>query len=92
MEKKTVFTEYKESIIFPCIFSEISSFIFRLKIKIIFSGKNSFFPDNTKNIIFQQIYLEKMNFSEYLEKENIVFCAVNDHLTNFRPILRFFTR
>ena len=35
------------------------------------------FPDNTRKIIFQCDFLGKMIFSEHLEKENIVFRAVN---------------
>ena len=41
-----------ENIIFPCIFSERSSFIFRLRFKIIFSGQgNIIFPNKTRKII-----------------------------------------
>ena len=67
---------FEENIIFPCIFKERSTFIFRLICKIIFSGKrNIIFPDNTRKIIFQSNYFGKTIFSGPLEKENMVFCA-----------------
>ena len=47
----------------------------------IFSGKrNIIFPDNTRKIIFQREFFWKTIFSEHLEKENVVFCAVNTAL------------
>ena len=53
-------------------FREILSFIFRLKNKIIFSGKrNIVFPDNTRKILFQCDFFGKTIFSGRLEKENI---------------------
>ena len=58
-------------------FREILSFIFRLKNKIIFSGKrNIVFPDNTRKILFQCDFFGKTIFSGRLEKENMVFGAV----------------
>ena len=43
----------------------------------IFSGKiNIILPDNTKKITFQRNFFRKTIFSEYLEKENMVFRAV----------------
>ena len=56
------------------------SFIFRLKNKMIFSGKrNIIFPDNTRKIIFQRNFFGKIIFSEHLEKGNMVFHAVNQY-------------
>ena len=64
---KTTFLEHLKKIYFQAFFWERSSFIFRLKNKIIFSGeKKIIFPDDTRNI-----------FSEHLEKENMVFRAVS---------------
>ena len=49
--KDHLFRTFEENIIFPCIFWERSSFIFRLRCKIIYSGKRSMiFPDNTRKI------------------------------------------
>ena len=54
-----------------------SSFIFRLKNKVIFLGKmNTIFPDNTRHIILQCNFLGNIIFSEHLGKENVVFSAV----------------
>ena len=48
---KTIFSESLKKIYFRVFFSERSSFIFRLRHKIIFSGKrNVIFPNNTKKI------------------------------------------
>ena len=75
--KDHLFRKFEENIIFPCIFKERSSFIFRLRCKIIFSGKrNIIFPDNTRKIIFQCNFFRKTIFSGRLEKENRVFRAV----------------
>ena len=50
-----------------------------------FSGKrNIIFPDNTRKIIFQRYFFGKIIFSEHLEKENVVFCAVNQLIVNLR--------
>ena len=75
---KTIFSEHLKKIShFHVFFWEISSFIFRLKNKKIFSGKRNInFPDNTRVIIFQREFLGKTILSEYLEKENMVFRAV----------------
>ena len=63
--------------IFMYFFLERSSFIFCPRSKIIFSGKrNIIFPSSTIKIIFQCNFFEKTIFSERLEKENMVFCAV----------------
>ena len=70
---------YRKYYISTYFFWERSSFIFRLKNKIIFSGKrNIIFPDNTRKIKFQCNFFWKTIFSEYLEKENVVFRAVGD--------------
>ena len=75
--KGHLFRKFEENIIFPCIFKERSSFIFRLRCKIIFSGKgNIIFPNNTRKMIFQHNFFGKTIFSGCLEKENMVFCAV----------------
>ena len=75
--KDHLFGAFEENIIFPCIFLERSSFIFRLRGKIIFSGKrNIIFPDNIRKIIFQPRFFGKTIFSGCLEKENMVFRAV----------------
>ena len=75
---KTIFSEHLKKIsYFHVVFWERSSFIFRLKNKIIFSGKrNIIFPDDTRNIIFQWGCFGKTIFSEHLEKENMAFRAV----------------
>ena len=53
------------------------SFIFRLKNKMIVSGKiNIIFPDNPGKIIFQRNYFGKTISSEHLEKRKYVFCEV----------------
>ena len=58
--KDHLFRGPEENIIFPCIFKERSSFIFRLICKIIFSEKrNIIFPDNTRKIIFQGNFFGK---------------------------------
>ena len=75
---KTIFSEHLKSIsYFYVFFWERSSFIFRLKSKIIFPGKrNIIFPDGTRKIIFQCIFFGKTIFSEHLKIENMVFRAV----------------
>ena len=68
--KDHLFRTFEENIIFPCIFWERSSFIFRLRCKIIFSGKrNMIFPDNTRKI--PALFLEETTFSGRREKENM---------------------
>ena len=81
--RKAIFSEHLKKISCFHVFSwERSSFIFRLKNKIIFSGKkNTIFPDGTRSIISQcdsnHIPVRwKTIFSEHLEKENMVFRAV----------------
>ena len=75
---KIIFLEHsKKTSYFHVFFWERSSFIFRLKNKIILSGKiNIIFPADTRNIILQCKFSGKIIFSEDLEKENMVFCAV----------------
>ena len=52
--KDNLFGAFEKVSYFHVVFWERSSFIFRLKNKIIFSGKrNIIFPDNTRKIIFQ---------------------------------------
>ena len=68
--KDYLFRKFEENIIFPCIFSERSSFIFRLRCKIIFSGRrNIIFPDNTRKIIFQHNFLERPSFQDVWKKK-----------------------
>ena len=75
---KTIFSESLKKIsYFRVFFWERSSFIFRLRGKIIFSGKrNIIFSNNTKKIIFQRYFLGKTVLSGRLQKENMVFRAV----------------
>ena len=68
--KDHLFRRFGENIIFPCIFWERSSFIFRLRCKIIFSGKRTMiFPDNTGKIIFQRHFFGNIIFSGRLKKK-----------------------
>ena len=72
--EKTIFSEHLKKIsYFRVFFWERSSFIFRLRGKIIFSGKrNIIFSNNTKKIIFPNNLLRKPIFSGLLKKENMV--------------------
>ena len=74
----TIFWEHLKKILyFQVFFWEWSSFLLCLENKIIFSGKrNIIFPDNIRKIIFQCDFFGKTMFSKHLEKENMVFCAV----------------
>ena len=75
--KDHLFRAFEGNIIFSCIFWERSSFIFRLRGKIIFLGKrNIIFPDNTRKIKFQHNFFGKTIFPGRLEKGNMVFRAV----------------
>ena len=77
----TIFPEYlrKISYFHEFFFWESSSFIFRPKNKMIFSGKwNIIFPDNTGMVIFQWNLFQNTIFSEHLEK-NMIFRGVNVH-------------
>ena len=75
--KDHLFRGSEENITFPCIFSERSSFIFRIRCKIIFSGKrNIIFPYITRKIMFQRNFVGKTIFSGRPEKENMVSRAV----------------
>ena len=77
--QKTIFSERLKKIsYFLVFFWERSSFIFRLRGKIIFSGeRNIIFPNNTRKIIFQRDFFGKTILSGRLEKENMVFRAVS---------------
>ena len=90
---KITFLEHlKKTSYFHVFFWERSSFIFRLKNKIILSGKiNIIFPADTRNIILQCKFCGKIIFSEDLEKENMVFvqCMLFAKV-NFSPSLVFF--
>ena len=68
---KTIFSEgLKKISYFRIFFWERSSFIFRLRCKIIFSGKiNIIFPDNTRKTIFQRIFLERPSFQDVWKKK-----------------------
>ena len=79
LSEKTIFSESLKKIsYFRVFFWERSSFIFRLRCKIIFSGKrNIIFSDNTRKIMFQQDFVVKTIFSGRLEKGNMVFRAVS---------------
>ena len=59
--EKTIFSGYLKKISYlHILFWEISSLIFLLKKKMIFSGKrNIIFPDNTRKIIFQRCLFGK---------------------------------
>ena len=86
---KTIFSESLKKIsYFRVFFWERSSFIFRLRCKIIFSGKrNIIFPNNTRKIIFQRTFFGKTILSGHLEKENMVFRAVKKFFTLFCNII-----
>ena len=74
--KDHLFRKFEESI-FPCIFWARSSFIFRLRHKILFSRKRYIiFPNNARKIIFQRKFFGKTIFSGHLEKGNMVFRPV----------------
>ena len=68
---KPIFSEHLKKIsYFHVLFWERSSSIFRLKTKMIFSGKgNIIFPDNTRKIIFQRNFFGNTIFSVHLEKK-----------------------
>ena len=76
--EKTIFSEGLMKVsYFRSFFLEISSFIFRLMCKIIFSGKrNMIFPDNRRKIIFKRNFFAKTIIPGPLGKENMVFHAV----------------
>ena len=76
--EKTIISErLKKILYFRVFFWERSSFIFRIRDKIIFSGKrNIMLPDHTRKIIFHRKFCGKTIFSGRLEKENVVFRAV----------------
>ena len=75
----TIFWEHLKKVsYFHVFFLRKIIFHFHLKNKTIFLGKrNIIFPDNTRKIILQRNFFGKTIFSEHLEKENVVFHAVN---------------
>ena len=92
--EKTIFSESLKKISYFCVFLwERSSFICRLRCKIIFSGKrNIIFLRNVRKIIFHHNLFGKTIFSGRLEKENVVFCAVAGSINDvFVIILMIFT-
>ena len=67
--KKDHIQHLKKTSYFQEPFWERSSFLLRLKNKIIFSGKRHIiFADNTRKIIYQFDFFGKNNFAEHLEK------------------------
>ena len=75
--KHHLFRKCDENIVFPCVFWYWSSFIFRLRCKIIVSEKrNMIVSNNTRKTIFQCYFFGKTIFSGPLKKENMVFHAV----------------
>ena len=76
--ENTIFSEHSKKISYSHVFFwERSSFIFRPRGKIIFSGKsNIIFPDSSRKTIFQSNFLVKTIFSGRPEKENMVFRAL----------------
>ena len=76
--EKTLFSKDLKKMLYFHVFEERSSFMICLKNKIIFLEKrNIIFPNNTRKIIFQCNFLGKIIFSGRLEKENMVFWAVD---------------
>ena len=75
--KDHLFRRSQENIIFPCIFQERPSFIFRLRCKIIFSGKgNIIFPNNTRKIMFQhQVFWKDHLFRASGKRKNGFPCS-----------------
>ena len=98
--EKIIFSESLKKISCFCVFLwGRSSFICRLRCKIIFSRKsNIIFLDNIRKIMFQRNLFGKTIFSGRLEKENMVFCVVVGSINNlinsndiFEIILMLFT-
>ena len=76
-EKNIIFTEYSENIMFPRTFWERSSFIFRLRSKVIFLGeKIPFFLIIKERSYSSVIFFGNTVFSEHLEKESMAFRVV----------------
>ena len=72
--KDHLFKTFEENIIFACIFWERSSSIFRLKNNIILPEKwNIIFPDDTRKIIFQCVFLERPSFQRTWKKKTWSF-------------------
>ena len=76
-KRNITFTNIQKTSYFHVFFEKYHlSFSVRKK-NIIFSGKrNAIFPHDIRKIIFQCNFFGKTIFSEHLEKENMVFCAV----------------
>ena len=68
---KSIFSEsLKKASYFRVFFLGRSSFVFCLRYKIIFLGKrNILFPDNTRKIIFQSNFLERLSFQNVWKKK-----------------------
>ena len=80
---ENIWIKYHISMIFFFLFFwERSSFIFRLRGNIIFSGRRKIiFPDDARKIIFQRNFFGKSIFSGHAEKENMAFGAVSKFVT-----------
>ena len=85
--EKTIFSEQLKKILyFQVFFWEIASFFLCLKNKIKFSGKGKIiFFDDTRKIIFQCNFFGKNIFSKHLQKENMVFRAVDTTFPSCNP-------
>ena len=73
---------------FRVFFWEISSFIFRLRCQLIFSGKrNMIFLDNTRKIIFQRsFFLEKPSFQDIWKRKIWFFVQCWSTFTDIKSI------
>ena len=68
--KDHLFRKFEGNIIFPCIFEERPSFIFRLRCKIIFSRKEILsFPIMQERLYSSAIFLERPSFQDVWEKK-----------------------
>ena len=68
--KDHIFRKFEENTVFPCIFTERSSFIFCLTCKVIFAGKRKIiFPNNTREIIFQRNFFERPSFQDVWKRK-----------------------
>ena len=78
---KTIFSEGLKEISYFCVFFKKDHLSFSTQ------RVRSYFPDNTRKIIFQRYFLGKTIFSGRPEKENMVFRAViKEHNPNFPRI------
>ena len=93
---KTIFSEHlKKPSYFHVFFLRKIIFPFPSKEKISYfwEKRSTISPDITKKIMFQCDFFRKIIYSEHLEKENIVFCAVLwnykiKKLRNYKTILK----